>query len=277
MGLLQFVMTVAAISAGMSGIMTIAWRVQQKTGHSGRVDAFWACGVGAVATIAALMPLAEGRWPHARQIVVVVLGATWSLRLAWHIVMRTRTTSDDPRYRQLIKEWGTDAARRMFWFLQSQAAVGVVLALAIVLAAQNPYAGLRTQDVIGALVLILAIVGETIADRQLRRFNADPANRKAVCDIGLWRWSRHPNYFFDWLAWLAYPPIAIDSSGENPFGWFAVLAPLCMYYILVQVSGIPPLEEHMLRSRGQAFRDYQRRTRPFFPFPPGLGRGSLRH
>jgi steroid 5-alpha reductase family enzyme len=69
------------------------------------------------------------------------------------------------------------------------------------------------------------------------------------------------------LAWLSYPVIAIDFSGHNPFGWFAVLAPACMYYVLVHVSGIPPLEAHMLRSRGEAFRAYQARTRAFFPLP----------
>jgi steroid 5-alpha reductase family enzyme len=101
----------------------------------------------------------------------------------------------------------------------------------------------------------------------LRQFASNPANRNAVCDVGLWRWSRHPNYFFEWLSWLGYPLIAIDVSGHNPYGWLALLAPACMYWVLVHVSGIPPLEEHMLGSRGEAFRAYQKRTRPFFPLP----------
>ncbi len=113
------------------------------------------------------------------------------------------------------------------------------------------------------------VVGEAIADYQLRRFKTDMANRNSVCDTGLWRWSRHPNYFFEWLCWLAYPLIAIDLSGHNRYGWLALLAPACMYWVLVFVSGIPPLEEHMLRSRGETFRDYQARTRAFFPLPAG--------
>jgi steroid 5-alpha reductase family enzyme len=268
MSLLQLIMTTAAIAVGFSAVMAIAWGVQQATGHSGWVDAFWTYGVGAAATIAALVPLAEGPWPRERQVLVVVLAAIWSLRLGWHIVTRTRETSDDPRYRQLMTEWGSDASRRMFWFLQTQAVVGVVLALSIVLAAQNPRPGLRIQDLVGALLLVVTIVGESVADRQLRQFKADPANRTAVCDVGLWRWSRHPNYFFEWLVWVAYPLIAIDRTGDNPFGWLALLAPLCMYWLLVHVSGIPPLEAHMLRSRGKAFRTYQRRTSAFFPIPP---------
>ena len=107
----------------------------------------------------------------------------------------------------------------MFWFLQSQAAVGIILALSIVLAAQNPNPNLRLQDLIGLVILLAAIVGEAIADRQLRAFKSDLANRNAVCDVGLWRWSRHPNYFFEWLLWLAYPIIGIDFAGHNPAGW----------------------------------------------------------
>ncbi len=268
MSLLQLIVLAAGVATGLSTIMTMASRVQQTTGNSGWVDVSWTFGLGFVAVVAALVPLAPGPWPHERQIMVAILVAIWSLRLGWHIVIRTRAIGDDPRYRQLITQWQSDAPRRMFWFLQSQAAVGVIFALAVALAAQNPRPGLGLQDLAGALLLVLAIIGEAIADLQLRRFKADPANRNAVCDIGLWKWSRHPNYFFEWLAWFAYPLIAMDFAGHYPLGWLALAAPLCMYWLLVHVSGIPPLEDHMLRSRGEAFRAYQRRTSAFIPFPP---------
>ena len=167
----------------------------------------------------------------------------------------------------MAEAWGADAPRQMFWLLQKQAMVRVPLALAIGLAAHNPHPQFGPQDLLGTALLVFAIVGEKMADDQLRRFRADPANHNAVCDIGLWRWSRHPNYFFEWLGWLAYPLIAIDLSDANPYGWLALLAPACMYWLLVHISGIPPLEAHMLRSRGEAFRSYQRRTRAFFPLP----------
>jgi steroid 5-alpha reductase family enzyme len=158
----------------------------------------------------------------------------------------------------------------MFLFLQSQAAVGVVLAVSIALAARNPNPELRIQDVLGLGILLVAIAGEAIADRQLRAFKANPQNRGKICDVGLWRLSRHPNYFFEWLTWTAYSVIAIDFAGHNPYGWLALAAPACMYWVLVHVSGIPPLERHMLRTRGDAFRHYQLRTRAFFPFPQEL-------
>jgi steroid 5-alpha reductase family enzyme len=279
MSLLQLAVMSGCVVFALITVMAAAWRIQEASGNSGWVDVSWTFGVGGVAFLAALARLAQEAaeeaaqgaapepWPHWRQIVVAGLVAVWSLRLGLHIVARTRAAGDDPRYRQLVVEWQSNASRRMFWFLQAQAMVGVVLVISVVLAAQNGNPDLRIQDVLGIAILAAAISGEAIADRQLRRFKADPSKQGAVCGIGLWRWSRHPNYFFEWLGWLAYPLIAIDSSGHNPYGWLALLAPACMYWVLVHVSGVPPLEDHMLRSRGDVFRAYQRRTRAFLPFP----------
>jgi len=254
-------------AAALGSVMAVAWRVQQTSRMSGWVDVCWTFGVGGVAFLAALAPLRQDLWPAWRQIVVAALVAAWSLRLGFHIVARTRSSGDDPRYSQMAAQWGMDASNRMFWFLQKQAAVGVVLVMSAVLAAQNPNPAARIQDIVGMLVLAAAVIGESLSDTQLRDFKARSVDRNAVCNVGLWRWSRHPNYFFEWLAWLAYPVIAIDASGSNPWGWLALIAPMCMYWVLVHVSGIPPLENHMLRTRGDAFRDYQRRTRPFLPLP----------
>jgi steroid 5-alpha reductase family enzyme len=264
--LIELAIAAIIVAAAMSAVMASAWYVQRRTGNSGWVDVTWSLGVGGVAAIAAAWPIGYD-WPHWRQLMVAFLAGSWCLRLGAHIAGRTRASTDDPRYRDLMIQWGSDATRRMFWFLQSQAAVGIILALSIVVAAHNPNPNLRIQDLIGLVTLLAAIVGEAIADRQLQVFKSDPANRNAVCDVGLWRWSRHPNYFFEWLSWIAYPIIAIDFAGQNPLGWLALAAPVCMYWVLVHVSGIPPLEDHMLRSRGEVFRAYQKRTRAFFPLP----------
>jgi steroid 5-alpha reductase family enzyme len=266
MGLVQLTITAILVSAALTSIMALAWYVQRKTGNSGWVDVTWSLGVGAVASIAAIWPLGQD-WPHWRQTLVAILAASWCLRLGLQIAARTRGATDDPRYRNMIIKWGSNAPYRMFWFLQSQAAVGVILALSITLAAHNPTPGFRMQDLVGLTILVVAIAGEALADRQLRVFKNRPAYRNAVCDVGLWRWSRHPNYFFEWLSWMAYPIIAVDFFDHYPFGWFALAAPACMYWVLVHVSGIPPLEDHMLRSRGDTFRVYQKRTRAFFPLP----------
>ena len=130
--------------------------------------------------------------------------------------------------------------------------------------AARPSLGL--QDFLGLVVLVGALAGEAVSDWQLRRFKSTRQYGR-ICEAGLWRRTRHPNYFFEWLCWFAYPLIAIDVSGASPQGWLSVAAPACMYWVLVHVSGIPPLEHHMLRSRGEQFRVLQARTRAFFPFP----------
>ena len=262
----------AAIALSLSVLMTGAWLVQQRTGNSGWVDTIWTFSLGLVGACSALWPIA-GTAPNPRQWLVAALVAVWSLRLGLHIAVRTAGITDDPRYAAFAAEWGADSPRKMFLFLQNQGLGSIPLVFAIFVAARFPSDGLRVQDYLGVLILLIGISGEAWADAQLKRFRADPANKGRVCDAGLWRWSRHPNYFFEWFGWLAYPVIAIAASHPlaYPWGWAALLAPVFMYWILVHVTGIPPLEAQMLRSRGARYRDYQSRTSAFFPLPPHKG------
>ncbi|WP_315928374.1 DUF1295 domain-containing protein [Mesorhizobium sp. SP-1A] len=257
---------VLALAACLSATMIGAWLIAILTGRSGWIDAIWSFATGAFGAAAAMIPLANSQISM-RQMLVAILALFWSLRLGLHISIRTARGGDDPRYKQLREEWGGSFKRRLFWFLQIQALAAFALALSIMLAAHNPAPGLGVADWTGFAVLIVAIVGETIADRQLSAFRSNPANKGKVCDVGLWGISRHPNYFFEWLGWLAYAIVAIDLTGAYPWGWLAIAGPLLMYWLLVHASGIPPLEAHMLRSRGKAFRDYQRRVNPFWPGP----------
>ena len=258
----------AAIALSLSVLMAGAWVVQQRTGNSGWVDTIWTFSLGLVGAASALWPVA-GTAPNARQWLVAALVAIWSLRLGLHIAVRTAGITDDPRYAAFAREWGVNSPRKMFLFLQNQGFGSIPLVFSIFVAARFPSDLLRPQDYLGVLVLLAGILGEALADAQLKRFRVDPANQGRVCDIGLWRWSRHPNYFFEWFGWLAYPAIAIST--DYPWGWATLLAPAFMYWILVHVTGIPPLEEQMLRSRGERYRDYQSRTSMFFPLPPRKG------
>jgi steroid 5-alpha reductase family enzyme len=255
----------AAIAVSLSILMAFAWLVQQRTGNSGWVDTIWTFSVGVVGAGSALWPVG-GEAANARQWLVAALVAIWSLRLGTHIAIRTAGITDDPRYAAFAKEWGLNAPRRMFVFLQNQALGSIPLVFAIFVAARFPLASLRWQDILGAVILFIGIAGEALADAQLKRFRDNPANKGQVCNAGLWRWSRHPNYFFEWFCWLAYPVIGL--SLDYPWGFATLLAPLFMYWILVYVTGIPPLEDQMLRSRGERYRDYQSRTSKFFPLPP---------
>jgi steroid 5-alpha reductase family enzyme len=258
----------AGIAVSLSVLMAIAWAVQQRTGNSGWVDTIWTFAVGLVGAGSALWPVG-GAEPNPRQWLVAALVAIWSLRLGLHIAARSAGITDDPRYAAFASEWGVDSPRRMFIFLQNQGFGSIPLVFAIFLAARFPDPALRLQDALGALILVAGMSGEALADAQLKRFRRDPANKGRVCDAGLWRWSRHPNYFFEWFGWLAYPVIAI--SPDYGWGWASLLAPAFMYWILVHVTGIPPLEQQMLRSRGERYRDYQSRTSAFFPRPPQKG------
>ena len=132
-------------------------------------------------------------------------------------------------------------------------------------AAIRPDAPVGWREALAALILLTAVIGEGIADRQMADFRRNPANHGRVADTGLWGWSRHPNYAFEWLAWLAWPVIAIDGQ---PVGWLSLLAPAMMWWLLNHVSGVPMLEAEMLRSRPEAYRDYQRRVSRFIPLPP---------
>jgi steroid 5-alpha reductase family enzyme len=263
-----FLEALAGIAVSLAILMSLAWMVQQRTGNSGWVDTIWTFAVGLVGAGSALWPVA-GVAPNSRQVLVAALVAIWSLRLGLHIAVRTAGITDDPRYAAFAREWGVDSPRKMFIFLQNQGFGSIPLVFAIFVAAHFPADALRIQDYLGALILFAGIAGEALADAQLKTFRTNAANKGRVCDIGLWRWSRHPNYFFEWFGWLAYPVIAI--SPDYVWGWATLLAPVFMYWILVHVTGIPPLEEQMLRSRGERYRDYQSRTSMFFPLPPQKG------
>lgn len=259
-----FVVGLMAQAVTLSVLMAGAWLVQQRTGNSGWVDTIWTFSLGLVGVAGALWPMTV-QLTTSRQWLVAVLVALWAIRLGSHIAVRTAGIVDDPRYAAFAKEWGADSPRKMFVFLQNQGFGSIPLVFSIFVAAHFPAAELRIQDYLGAAILLTGISGEAVADAQLKSFRTNPVNKGKVCDVGLWKFSRHPNYFFEWFGWLAYPLIAI--SPDYRWGWVTLLAPIFMYWILVHVTGVPPLEQQMLKSRGDAYRAYQKRTSRFFPLP----------
>lgn len=262
-----FLALFAGAVAILCAFMLMAWVVEQRSGNAGWVDTFWSFGMGAAAVIGSLAALAAGA--GLRAVLVAVLVAAWSIRLGSHVALRSAAVNDDPRYAKLRKQWGTQAPAMMFKFLQVQAFFGALLVMSVIVAAWNPSQQFRLQDALAILVLVIAVAGEALADWQLRRFRANPANRGCICEEGMWRYSRHPNYFFEWMVWLAWPIFAIDFTGGYHWGLFALIAPVCMYWLLNSVSGIPPLEDVMSEKYGARYREYQQRTSAFFPMPPG--------
>jgi len=257
-----------AIWLSMAVAMAGVWVIQQRAGNGGWTDVGWTFAMGLVGAGAALAPIRGHHGPSARQVILAALFAAWALRLGLHILGRVRHGPEDARYAKLRADWAPNAQKWMFGFLQLQALAGAVLLASVAAAARSPAGAIGPRDIFGFAILAAAIVGEGLADTQLRQFIADPAHRGGVCDVGLWSWSRHPNYFFQWLGWWAYPIIAIDFSGQDLWSWLTLSAPAYMYYLLRYVSGVPPLEAHMLASRGASFRAYQARVSLFFPAPP---------
>ncbi|MFD1331935.1 DUF1295 domain-containing protein [Methylopila musalis] len=250
------------MAAAMSAFMAVATAVERRTGNSGWIDVVWTAGLGLTGIAGALLPFGTG--PMSRRLLVAGLALAWALRLGLHIAQRTSGIAEDPRYAKLKRDWGADAPRRLARMLQMQALASIPLGLGIVLAAHSPAPSLGWPDVAGVAVFAAGLAGGAIADRQLRAFAR--SGRGGVCDRGLWGWSRHPNYFFECVLWCSYPVIALGSG--HLWGWLAVLAPVCITLLLTRISGIPPLEEHMLAKHGDAYRAYQRRTSALIPLPP---------
>lgn len=261
------IVCIVVIVLFLSAAMAAAWGWAMRTGKSNMIDATWSLAVGVACVAAALWP-SHGNDVPARRWLVAAMALVWSARLGSYIFARGLDVEDDPRYADLKRGWGDGAPRRLFLFLQAQAVAGWPLAGASLLAAHVPSPVLGPLDALGAVVFAVGLGGEAVADRQMARFRADPANRGGICEDGLWAYSRHPNYFFEWMCWLAYAIIAADFTGNRPWGWLALAAPATMYWLLVHVSGVPPLEAHLARSRPGAFADYQARVSAFWPSRP---------
>ena len=262
----ELILPLAGLAA-VSGIMLSAWARQRRTRNAGPVDVIWAGSLGALALFYALF--ADGWGP--RRALVAVLAGTWSLRLTLHLAARVRREAEDGRYARLRERFGERFDGWIFWFFLAQAGLAVLLSLACLVPSAAAEAGWRVVDVVAIVLWTISIVGESVADRQLRAWRAVPEHAGRTCRSGLWRVSRHPNYFFEWIHWLVYPVLAIGL----PFGLAVWIAPALMLFLVLKVTGVPPTEEQALRSRGDDYREYQRTTNAFFPGPRRAGSQPL--
>lgn len=242
---------------------TGAWLLQVRHGNAGIVDAIWAWTLGVLAIVVA----GSGSGSSEARTAVALMGGIWGLRLGTHLWRRNWGRPEDFRYAAFRARWGAQANRNMFWFFQFQNIFSLLLvATAFVPAA---FAGpIPTPAALGAAAALwlIAVLGEAIADAQMAAFRRNPANKNRVCRDGLWRWSRHPNYFFECVHWLAYVPLALGSA----WGWVALTAPVIMAALLLRLSGVPLLEADLMR-RKPGYADYVRTTNVLIPWPPRAG------
>lgn len=254
-------------AVGLSVAMLVAY-VVQRNGRSVWIDVIWSAATG----LACLVAIFGADNPSlGRTLLLAALVSFWSVRLVVSLSQRAMRSAEDPRYKAMRAEWGASAERNMFLILQVQAIASVGLVLGVAAAASNPAPFPQVLDVVAALVAIVAIVGGALADTQLTRFRLNPENRGKVCEDGLWRYSRHPNYFFEWLWWCTFPLIAFAGFSIGWVTFVSLLPPVMMYLLLNYGSGIPPLERHMVASRGEAYVRLQSRVNAFFPGPRRKG------
>jgi steroid 5-alpha reductase family enzyme len=242
--------------AALAVIMSALWIRQLRTRNATSVDAAWSAGMALLAVGFAL----AGSGDPARRALVGGLAAGWAVRLAAYLVLdRVVGRPEDGRYRAMRERWGARAPLSFFVFYQGQAVVATVFSVPILAAMGGGALDIWTG--LGAAVWLTAVAGETLADRQLARFRADPANRGRACRAGLWRYSRHPNYFFEWVHWFTYVLIGHGTV----LTW---IGPVLMLVFLFRLTGIPFTEQQALRSRGDDYRAYQRETSVFVPWFP---------
>jgi steroid 5-alpha reductase family enzyme len=241
-------------------IMFMVWLWAKKINNAGVVDVFWALNFPVITVI--IFFLADG--DELRKILICIVFLLAELRLGLHLWRRVigHLAEEEGRYQQLRKEWGIQADRNFFFFFQFQAISNVLLAIPFLIITVNAAHEIFTLEYIGLGIWLIAFVGEMIADNQLSAFKKNPANKGKVCDVGLWNYSRHPNYFFEWLTWMAYFVFALAS----PWGFLAIISPAIILYLLLKVTGVPNNEEQNLRSKPTAYKRYQETTSAFIPW-----------
>jgi steroid 5-alpha reductase family enzyme len=249
----------AAIPAAM---MLPVWVGARVLNNAGIVDIAWSYGFIPVAAVCAIL----GGGEPTRSFVLVLMVTMWAARLGTYLFIRVASHHpvEDGRYAVLRHQFPRYTWLMFFAFFEMQAVLIALLCVPFVLVFINPSGGLGGFEWTGVGLWLVAIAGESAADAQLNRFRRDPANKGKTCRVGLWLYSRHPNYFCEWLVWVAYFVFALGSPG----GWIAFYAPLLMYLFLTRVTGIKATEQQALLSRGEDYRQYQRTTRAFFPWFP---------
>jgi steroid 5-alpha reductase family enzyme len=254
----------ALLAAGLvflALLMVAVWLLSVLLRNAGIVDVAWSASFAPVA--AAYVWLAEG-WTT-RDAVLLSMVTIWSLRLAWFLLVRVAREHprEDSRYARLRREWGASANAKMLVFFEVQALAALALTVPFALSALNGTLALHALEWVGLVVWAIGVMGEATADWQLARFRAQPGNKGQVCQEGLWRYSRHPNYFFEWIVWCGFGLFALGSPG----GWMGLFVVPLMFYVMRHGTGVPYAEASSLASRGDAYRAYQRTTNVFFPGP----------
>jgi steroid 5-alpha reductase family enzyme len=241
-------------------IFTITWAIQLKTKNATIVDSVWSASFPILCVTYSIM--SDGYLY--REIIITTMVLIWGMRLSIYLFVRTLGHPEDVRYTALRNEWGKNQNVFMLRFFYVQAILALFLSLPFIIIIINPITIILPVEFIGMFIWMIAFIGESIADAQMNKFRTNPKNKDQVCSIGLWKYSRHPNYFFEWLIWISFFVMALAS----PWGFISVTTPLAILYFLLKVTGIPYTEAQLVISRGEAYKKYQKNTSSFIPWTP---------
>jgi steroid 5-alpha reductase family enzyme len=255
-------------AAVLFGIILLLWRYSVWIRDVSFIDAFWAFGMVLLAWATWLQSSAPGARSH----LLVGLTTLWGLRLSRHLWSRWRAQGEDPRYGKIMR--ARMEKNGWSWAKTSLLAVFLTQAPLLFITCLPAQLGIWASDggrtiigplgTVGAAIALIGIAFESIGDAQLNTFRADPANKGKVLDTGLWRYTRHPNYFGDACTWWGIWLIAAEAG---PAGWVSVIGPLFLTFTLTRWSGKPMLE-HSLKKNRPDYAEYIERTSGFFPLPP---------
>lgn len=239
-------------------LFVFLWLIQCIRKDAGWVDVGWTAGVGILASVAVIQ--ADGWQP--RHCLVGTFILIWAARLVIYIIKdRLCSEQEDSRYQTLRTYFGTHAHLGFFFFFTLQSFLVVLFVIPLLPAFNHAQPHWTLFDGLGTALWFIAMGGEWLADYQLTQFRRNPAHQGKVCRKGLWSRSRHPNYFFEWLQWIAYALFAIGA----PSGWLSLIGPIAIYFFLMKLTGIPHVEREALAKRGEAYAAYQREVPIFFP------------
>lgn len=251
----------AACAGAIAVVMVGTWLVSLPLRNASIVDIVWGAGFVVVAWVAFVV----GDGVQSRQVLLAAMVTLWGGRLAIHLFVRNHGKGEDPRYVAMRKRRGDAFALQSLWLvfgLQGVIMWVVSTPVQVGMAADQPDS-LGAVEVVGVLVWAVGLFFETVGDAQLRRFKADPANAGAVMDRGLWRYTRHPNYFGDSCVWWGIWIVAAATG----VGIYTIVGPIVMTFFLLRVSGVAMLERSIGKRR-PGYDDYVARTNAFFPGPP---------
>jgi steroid 5-alpha reductase family enzyme len=248
-------------AAAMAAMMLTLWLIHLPMRNAAIVDFGWAFGLGVLGIGYAYFGGGHGLRP----ILLAAMTGIWSFRLAFYLLFdRVLGHPEEGRYQELRRSWKTNLPLKFLAFFQFQALLDVALSIPFLLIALNPATELSVLEWAAVGLWLIAMIGEATADAQLAAFKKRPTSKGKTCQEGLWHYSRHPNYFFEWLIWMSYASFALGA----PYGYLGLISPALILYFLLRVTGIPATEEQALRSRGDEYRRYQQTTSAFVPWFP---------